>query len=72
VAPGFLADRLSQPSRHRQLVGCRRQRHERAAEGRATLEYVDWFNHRRLYEHCGGIPPAELGHSATSPLPVLR
>ncbi len=20
----------------------------------ATLEWVDWFNHRRLYEHCGG------------------
>jgi putative transposase len=26
----------------------------------ATLEYVDWFNHRRLYEVCGDIPPAEL------------
>jgi putative transposase len=26
----------------------------------ATLEYVDWFNHRRLYESCGDIPPAEL------------
>lgn len=26
----------------------------------ATLEYVDWFNHRRLYEACGDIPPAEL------------
>jgi putative transposase len=26
----------------------------------ATLDYVDWFNHRRLYEHCGDIPPAEL------------
>ena len=26
----------------------------------ATLEYVDWFNHRRLYEACGHIPPAEL------------
>jgi putative transposase len=26
----------------------------------ATLEYVDWFNHRRLYQHCGDIPPAEL------------
>ena len=25
-----------------------------------TLEYVDWFNHRRLYEACGDIPPAEL------------
>ena len=26
----------------------------------ATLDYVDWFNHRRLYEACGDIPPAEL------------
>jgi putative transposase len=26
----------------------------------ATLNYVDWFNHRRLYETCGDIPPAEL------------
>jgi putative transposase len=26
----------------------------------ATLEYADWFNHRRLYEACGDIPPAEL------------
>ncbi|SDC57015.1 putative transposase [Rhodococcus tukisamuensis] len=25
----------------------------------ATLERVDWFNHRRLYEHCGDLPPAE-------------
>jgi putative transposase len=26
----------------------------------ATLEWVDWFNHRRLHEHCRDIPPAEL------------
>lgn len=26
----------------------------------ATLEYVDWFNHRRLFETCGDISPAEL------------
>ena len=26
----------------------------------ATLEYVDWFNHRRLFSTCGDIPPAEL------------
>ena len=26
----------------------------------ATLEYVDWFSRRRLYEACGDIPPAEL------------
>ncbi|RZL79664.1 MAG: hypothetical protein EOP32_18905 [Rhodococcus sp. (in: high G+C Gram-positive bacteria)] len=24
----------------------------------ATLEWVDWFNHRRLYKHCGDLPPA--------------
>ena len=35
----------------------------------ATAEWVDWFNHRRLYEYCGDIPPVELeqayytGHS---------
>lgn len=26
----------------------------------ATVEWVDWFNHRRLYEYCGDVPPAEL------------
>ena len=26
----------------------------------ATLDYVDWFNHHRLFETCGDIPPAEL------------
>ena len=26
----------------------------------ATLEYVDGFNHRRLFEACGDLPPAEL------------
>jgi hypothetical protein len=26
----------------------------------ATLEWVDWFNHRRLLEACGDIPPTEL------------
>ena len=26
----------------------------------ATAEYIDWFNHLRLYEYCGDIPPAEL------------
>jgi putative transposase len=25
----------------------------------ATLEWVDWFNHQRLYSHCGNVPPAE-------------
>ncbi len=26
----------------------------------ATLEYVDWFNHRRLHSACGDIPPVEF------------
>jgi|LSQX01.1.fsa_nt_gb putative transposase len=26
----------------------------------ATLEWVDWFNHRRLFEAIGHIPPTEL------------
>jgi transposase InsO family protein len=25
----------------------------------ATLEWVDWFNHHRLLEPIGNIPPAE-------------
>lgn len=25
----------------------------------ATLEWVDWFNHRRLLEPTGNVPPAE-------------
>ena len=26
----------------------------------ATARWVNWFNHHRLYEHCGDIPPVEL------------
>ena len=26
----------------------------------ATLDYVDWFNNRRLYETCRDMPPAEV------------
>jgi len=26
----------------------------------ATLEWVDWFNHRRLFEDHGRIPPVEF------------
>jgi transposase InsO family protein len=39
----------------------------------ATLEWVDWFNHRRLLEPIGNIPPAELEASyyhSTSQLPM--
>jgi transposase InsO family protein len=34
-------------------------RHLEAVEY-ATLEWVDWFNHRRLLEPIGNVPPAEL------------
>lgn len=33
-------------------------RHAEAVEF-ATLEWVDWFNHRRLLEPIGYVPPAE-------------
>ena len=26
----------------------------------ATAEWVEWFNHRRLHQYCGDIPPTEL------------
>jgi putative transposase len=26
----------------------------------ATAEWVDWFNHRRLYPYSGDVPPIEL------------
>jgi len=26
----------------------------------ATAEWVDWFNHRRLYQHCDDLPPVEF------------
>lgn len=40
----------------------------------ATLEWVDWFNHRRLLEPIGNIPPVELEqafyHQQASPAKV--
>jgi putative transposase len=39
----------------------------------ATLEWVDWFNHRRILEPIGNIPPAALEASyyhSTSQLPI--
>jgi hypothetical protein len=32
----------------------------------ATLEWVDWFNNRRLPEPIGNIPPAEAEQASTS------
>ncbi len=37
----------------------RRSWKSREAVELATLEWVDWFNHRRLLESIGNIPPAE-------------
>jgi hypothetical protein len=34
----------------------------------ATLEWVDWFNHRRLLEPIGSIPPAEAEANYFAPL----
>ena len=33
--------------------------HNRDAVEMATLEWVDWYNNRRLFEAIGDIPPAE-------------
>jgi putative transposase len=47
-------------------------RHGEAVEY-ATLEWVDWFNHRRLLEPIGNVPPAELEASyyhSTGRLPM--
>ncbi len=47
-------------------------RHLEAVEY-ATLEWVDWFNHRRLLEPIGNVPPAELEaayYHSTGQLPM--
>lgn len=47
-------------------------RHLEAVEY-ATLEWVDWFNHRRLLEPIGNVPPAEFEASyyhSTGQLPM--
>jgi putative transposase len=47
-------------------------RHLEAVEY-ATLEWVDWFNHRRLLEPIGNVPPAEFEasyHQSTGQLPL--
>jgi len=47
-------------------------RHLEAVEY-ATLEWVDWFNHRRLLEPIGNVPPAEFEatyYHSTSQLPM--
>ena len=42
-----------------------------AGEQLATLEWVDWFNNRRLYAALDYVPPAEYEASwYTAPLPA--
>jgi putative transposase len=39
----------------------------------AALEYIDWFNHRRLHSQIGMVPPAEFEEQfRTAPPPALR
>ncbi len=41
----------------------------------ATLEWVDWFNHRRLHSYCQNVPPAEfedLYHQQSAALEPLK
>ena len=37
----------------------------------ATLEWVDWFNHRRLLEPIGNVPPAEAEAAYYAQLEVI-
>lgn len=40
----------------------------------ATLDYIDWFNHRRLHGEIGMIPPAEFEEAfctQTTPAPLV-
>ena len=37
----------------------------------ATLEWVDWFNNRRLLEPIGNIPPAEAEAASYAQLELM-
>jgi putative transposase len=40
----------------------------------ATLDYLDWFNHRRLHGEIGMVPPAEFEqafYTQTTPAPLV-
>jgi putative transposase len=37
----------------------------------ATAEWVDWFNHRRLYEYCWDIPPVDMEAAYYAPRVVV-
>ncbi len=38
----------------------------------ATLEWVDWFNNRRLHSACGDAPPAEYEREHYRQIPDLK
>ena len=40
----------------------------------AIVEWVGWYNHRRLHEALGDIPPVEyeLAHALTAPVTPAR
>ena len=42
-----------------QAIRCQGPWRNRDAVEMATLEWVDWYNNRRLFEALGDIPPAE-------------
>ena len=43
------------------VIRCQRPWRNRDAVEMATLEWVYWYNNRRLFETLGDIPPAEAG-----------
>lgn len=43
-----------------ELINHRTPWHHLDAVEYATLEWVDWFNHRRLLQPIGDVPPAEF------------
>ena len=51
-------DRLNPPFKAEVIHRRGPWRHAEAVEF-ATLEWVDWFNHRRILEPIGNVPPAE-------------
>ncbi|SIT48434.1 hypothetical protein BN2475_1030003 [Paraburkholderia ribeironis] len=58
---GCAARQIHQDDRWRQLEAVPAGPRAATVQGRtaATLEWVDWFNHRRLLEPIGNVPPAE-------------
>ena len=42
-----------------EVIRCQGPWRNRDAVEMATLEWVDWYNNRRLFEALGDIPPAE-------------